>query len=487
MLNARRIPPSVATVNRERRSDAVEAFRAIADSVPAGADRAIFAAPMELDGSPPSWKVGIVRWSGEAPSAASLARRYGGKVESVGGLEAIRLPSNAYYVRFDTDVGGFITPADRRMVGLWVREVLDHEWPDMSPYLTDAYEHLNEWHTPIVMAMDLSDIVTEADVLAELNNSWNALGIHDRAEQEAVARVLASLRGATLGVTLREEPSALLSIDFGRNVAAIGDIAKPLLMQVLRSRGIDLTEFRDWTFYAEGSRVELEGQFTAAGLQRVFSMIERSPARFETPLAEQTPQSQEALAAQASVGYFHTVADLLTDLRKRSNRTGNHYTVGSLASRYDRYARKIDVLPIQDVDPYVLEYGGQTANTLREAASVIRTGMARTRVRESNAPPIYSGYTYDTTYYDWYPWGPYGSGFLPWEPWVPWQDTQSYYYRDPYAESQQDARIRLEERATTMLEARRLVDSLDKQTADTRRYVAQKYPEELRQESTSYR
>ena len=70
-----------------------------------------------------------------------------------------------------------MTPANRQSVGRWIREVLNQEHPRLSPYLMEAYGFANDRGTPLIMAIDLHDAVTESGVQARLEARWKDSGM----------------------------------------------------------------------------------------------------------------------------------------------------------------------------------------------------------------------------------------------------------------------------------------------------------------------
>ena len=80
---------------------------------------------------------------------------------------------------------------------------------------------------------------------------------------------------------------------------------------------------------------------------------------------------------------------------------------------YDNYARKIDNLPILNVDPYLLDYGAGVAKTLRQASSIIKTGGVQSKSAELNAPYATNNYSYSNTYGYSYRAGFFGAGYVP--------------------------------------------------------------------------
>jgi len=85
--------------------------------------------------------------------------------------------------------------------------------------------------------------------------------------------------------------------------------------------------------------------------------------------------------AKASQAYFQSVSTLLDDLRKEfdTNRDARR----TLAPTYmDRYGRRIDRLPILNVDPELLAYGASVSASLRGTAVTTRKAGVSVRAAQ---------------------------------------------------------------------------------------------------------
>jgi hypothetical protein len=406
------------------------------------------------------------------PDVATIAKRRNGTADNIGGTAAVQLPQDAYVLRFAADLVGFMTPANRQSVGRWIREVDTRAAPDLSPYLTEAFGFADNG-TPLIMALDLSDVATEEGVKARLQDRWQEAGFEGKANVLEVAQVLASIRGITLGVTFKTEPHGGLKVDFARDAAPLAPIAKDLLLFALHQRGVFINEFEDWEAKVSGKQIRLDGKLTDSGLRRLFSVFDPPPSLHETPAEEQTQENPQQVMLKKSLAYFHSIQDYMKDLKREPARQGNHYSAGSIATWYDNYARKIDNLPVLNVDPYLLEFSAQVSDGLRQASYAIKTGGVQSKTAQLNAPKQYNVYSGGQTYgysyrSDWY-----GSGY------VPYGTSWTAAVRDEREEQAQAARIRTEYRNKSIFSARQIVDSIDSAMADVRRQLTQKYQVEF--------
>lgn len=407
----------------------------------------------------------------EATDVTAIAKKTGGTIDRIGNLAAVRLPHDAYVVHFSKDMFGVMLPANRQAVVGWVREVHSREEPKLSPYLQEAYGYASDLGTPIIMAIDLEHAVAESQIRSRLQEEWKEMGFEGKADPLAVVKVLASIRGATLGITLKDKPFGKIKIDFGEDAKALTAIAKPLFMHVLDRRGLAIEEFEDWKYEVKGKTVTLEGHFTSSGLRRIFSTFDRPPS-FHAVAAEEpaaaSPLSKEEQMGQATLAYYKGVQRLLKDLKGRKASAGT-YTTGSIAQWCTNYGRKINNLPLLNVDPEMIEYGTGTAQTLSQVAQALNGGNIQGGIDARSSSAVYNTYSNTNVYGYGYRGGWLGGGV------VPLGVTNSAAVIDERATTAQRANIRANARATSSKQAREIFANIDAATGDIRAKMVQKY------------
>jgi hypothetical protein len=288
---------------------------------------------------------------------------------------------------------------------------------------------------------------------------------------DELSKVLASARGMTLGITLAEKPFGKIKLDFGQDASLLKDFAKPLLLEALANHGAMIDEFQEWTVRVNGKQVTLEGNLYQSGLQRLSSLLDAPPELQEQASAAASGgegQTEEDLKRLASQQYFNSVTAVLEDLRRRPERS-KISTWGQVGVWMDSYARKLDGLPILNVDPELLDYGAYVANSFRASADSLKGIGAKTRVREVNQPTQYNtAYRYGGTggYGRYGGYGGYG-GYA----WASWEDTK--------AEQRERTRIRTEERIAGTASAQEIMGEVAKATAEVRRKMTEKYQVEF--------
>jgi len=373
-------------------------------------------------------------------------------------------------VRFTKDAFGIMLPANRQSVVRWVREVHDRTKPALSSYLSDAYDYANDLGTPVIMAIDLENALAESDIRSRVQDNWKDAGLEGKADPLPVIKVLASIRGATLGITLKDRPFGKIKIDFGVDAKPLATIAKPLFLHVLEHRGMTIEEFEDWKYEVKGNQVTLEGHFTSSGLRRIFSAFDRPPG-FQT-IPEKPAESKltkEEQTAQSTLAYYKSVQKLLKDLKGRKGSSGGTYTTGSIAQWCTNYARKINNLPLLNVDPEMIQYGTATALTLTQVAQALNGGNIQGGIDARSSAPVYNTATSTNIYGYGYRGGWLGGGM------VPLGSTNSIAVIDPLATTAQRENLKANARAQSSKSAREIFARIDEGTAEIRAKMVQKY------------
>lgn len=469
LIDMEKILASPAAEKGDWKNKVENAFEEGLTILPPQANRAILASQIDLEFMTQLWQTELLEVT-DPTEMTKVAERTGGTIDRIGDLAAVRMPHDAYVVRFTRDAFGVMLPANRQSVVRWVREVRDRGKPEFSAYLNEAYDYANDLGTPIIMAIDLENAVSESEIRSRVQDNWKDAGLEGKADPLAAIKVLSAIRGATLGITLKDKPFGKVKIDFGVDAKPLAAIAKPLFLHVLETRGLTIEEFEDWKYEVNGKQVTLEGHFTSSGLRRIFSTFDR-PQGFQTA-PEKAPEvtlSKEEQTAQATLAYYKSVQKLLKDLKGRKAGSGGTYTTGSIAQWCTNYGRKINNLPLLNVDPYMIQYGNGVSQTLTQVAQALNGGNIQGGIDARNSAPVYN--TFSNT--DVYGYGYRGGWF--WGGTVPLGTTNSAAIIDQRATTAQRANIKANARAESSKQARELFSQIDAATADIRAKMVEKY------------
>ena len=193
----------------------------------------------------------------------------------------------------------------------------------------------------------------------------------------------------------------------------------------------------------------IAGYLDQSGLRRLMSLIEVPTPLQHRASPASSGQDEETLKRTASQQYFKQVTSLVEDLRQKPNRT-EMKTWGQVGAWLDRYSRKIDSLPMLNVDEELLGYGAFVSDTMRSASDSLKNIAGRTRVRELNATQYSTAYRTGGRVGRWGGWGGYA--------------TADYY--DGVGTQMARNAIRSEERVGGTRDARELMRQVETATVD---------------------
>lgn len=443
-----------------------QAFAASWIVVPPGTSRYAAAAQLEIASMQPVWQAGVAELQFE-PSMAKAAALHGGSVDEISGRSVAALPPDVYVVQFRKQLAGFLRPANRQDAGRWIDDVYaESNRTPLSPYLAEGVGFADKLGTPIIVAVDLKHVFPVEFIRSRLGAAKLLQG--QNLDLDQLSAALASIRGMTLGITITDRIYGKIKVDFEQDVSALKDLAKPLLLEVLANHGAMIDEFAQWQGEVRGTEILLGGYLEHSGMQRIFSLLEMPPALHAAAAASASDpqQTEQKYLAVASQQYFKSVASLLDDLRgKRSSEES--VTWGQVGLWFEKYAARIDQLPVLHVDPDLVDWASNVAAQLRQAESAMKGIGAQTGYRLATAPNV-QAYTTRTATAT----GPWGGG--------------AYAYQYAYnprlsmaLQGQQSAQIRTEEAIRGNTSANLIMQGLQAEMGAIRKRMTEKYQVEF--------
>lgn len=346
-----------------------------------------FASEMNVE-----WQVAAMNLV-EPLSLRSIARAEGGYLDKIAKADCVWVPSDAYFVSLEPKQLGVVFPANRQLASRWTQDLTSGV---LSNYLSTANRQVDKTNQ-IVMAVDLRDVPQPHRLREHLKSSpaTNALS----SKLDAIETLVLGIQGVTLRVAVGQSAKGTLRVDFSDSPAVLGAQAKPLVLEALDNFGAKLPGLDQWTAKIELRSIVLEGTFSTDALRRVFSLLELPSTKFST-LKDELPDTPSesssaspAAKAAASKAYFKGVSVLIEDLRKTLGDTRDNHAVWM-----ERYARKVDALPVLNVDDDLLAWGARVGETFRVMALAERSGGLKSGVRKSSVYGNYQ-YAYDSNGY----------------------------------------------------------------------------------------
>ena len=321
-----------------------------------------------------------------------IAKTEGGYLDPVGDLQAVWTPSDAYVIEFEERMLAMAQPANRQAISRWIKFAQDNTENALSEYLDHAMKRLTN-DSQFVLAVDLADVPQRHRVeegLAELEMFSGR-----PKKQQEVADLIVGLQGITATVSVTDKIMGELRIDFRDDVGSLGDLAKPLTLQILDRFDAHLSDLDGFEAVLNGKSVTLSGPLSLSGLRRVGSLLQMGTTKF-SDLQDVDPASEGSSdIVNASKAYFTSVTTLIDDLEKTLMDTRDNHALWM-----ERYGKKIDALPILNVDSALLDWGASVGSTFREMGLAKRGAGIRGGVRKS---AVYGDYYYSNGgYYSYY-------------------------------------------------------------------------------------
>ncbi len=426
----------------------------------------VLAAKMDLEFGKNVWELAQVRLNSPG-NITSVAARFGGSIDKIDGRTAVRLPNDSIVVEVTNQIYASHTPANRQDVARWLRSTDMRAVDDtLTPYLLDAFAYTEKVGTPIIMAIDLEGSLSETQIKRRIDRGPLASLPAD--QRAAIVTALTTIRGATLGITVGDKAIGAIRVDFSSDISEVlKPVGRDMLIRALESQGAMIGDIDDWEVSFSKQTMLLQGPLSENGLRRVMSVLQLPPSVGQAmDLATETGgTSPESLQRIASQQYYKSVTSLLDDLKKEK-RGANTVTAGGVAMWYDKYARKIDNLPLLNVDEALLAYGRDVSELLRGGENALRAVGMRSATRKGLND---GGTGQDTTYaysegYNGY--GGYRTGYA------------SGYVNPYYANREKgrtDAVIGQQERTRGAASAQQMWQTIETATADIRRDMTAKY------------
>jgi hypothetical protein len=255
---------------------------------------------------------------------------------------------------------------------------------------------------------------------------------------------VSSIKGVTLRLTVANQAEGIVTVDFGRNASVLASIAKPVFLEVLSRNGAYIDEFEDWKESVQGTSFTLRGTLGKSGLMRLSSVIELPSLPLDDSGRDKPKIDAGSPKLYATQNHYKSVQALITDVRQR--RGIDVKTMGQLAMWIDQYARKIDRLPLVNVDDDMQDYSAEIAGLFRKMSAGYKGAGIRTGARQAQ---YYS--TGNDSYYGEY--SPYGNRYIKGE----------------------RRRVKAEERAHAATTAVELWGAIDQSTAEIRQEMVKRY------------
>jgi len=482
LLNAEKLLDSAVAVREDWRKEFRRSVTRGLTRLPLDTRQYVLASQTDFQFMHPVWELGVLSTK-DKHDMVYIASKREGKQDTIGGLPAVLLPSDNYLVQFDETTYGALVPASRQAVARWI-ESTSSDTSEFSPYIQEAIGYADNSGTELIMAMDLMAVLYLEDVRELVKDS--KLIADAGIDVEAASECLVSLQGVMLGVTFGERPFGSIKVDFGKDITILQDVAQQLLLDAIGKRGAMIDDFADWKGEVSGTEFRISGPLSEGGLRKILSLVHAptagsvvdDEAKGQESQSQQTQGAdQQQLTIAATQEYFASVNQYIEDLRDKKPQRIAQYGVW-----FDRYARKIDELPMLNVDNEMLDFGAYVSQQFRNAAAAIQGIGIRSSVRkveEVNAAgvPGYwgtaydGGYSYDGSYYR----GGYGYRGAA----VAYRPAGGYQQAELRQQQRIRTQVNTQEKARGTSAARAIIQEVNQAVGTMRRNMTQKYNAEF--------
>lgn len=422
--------------------------------VPPSVDKVVFAS--ELGGHGGGWVVGVMP-SQRQLDMQQLAKNEKSEVEMVSGVASVQSRRDAYFVELGPKLLGVMSPANRQEVSRWLRTAKKGGDSNLSGYLNDAVAFPRNGQ--VLIAIDMEDMFHPRAVRNWLQNCKKLGG--NEADIAKAHQLIGSLRGVKFMARVTDKIQAQLYLDFADKIELKDAmVLKPVIQEGLVELGASLDEITGGKANAEGRSVVIEAEISDHVLRRLMSIIQ-VPAPHHGDVTESGPTPTEDPALYASKRYFAAVQSHLNELRDLNRRA---FHSGMQIQWFETYARKIDQLPLVNVDEELLQYGRSVSDKLRMLAASQRGENINVNRLDSYKRTNITAWGPSWQGGGWGGWG-YGGGWGSYQSGGFWRESNAADIATAKADSV----------ARTRNERGSIWQSIDQDTADVRRAMAQKF------------
>ncbi|MEM6978504.1 MAG: hypothetical protein AAF539_02480 [Planctomycetota bacterium] len=384
------VPNTLGYVNVESLNNLMRESGLTADVV-REVDEYWFVADLDLMNVRPRWEAGYSTLK-RPVTAEKLAETVGGYVDEIADRATVWAPGQTYFVPLDDQRLGVLRPANRQLLSGWLEP---HPKLSYSKYLESKTKSPEEYLS-LMVAIELKDVFAPAPLASKLKdlNSRKAM------PAETIANILSSIQGVSILVGRRGLNECIVRAEFAKSPKSLKLMAADLLAEIAERNGTAAPEVRTWNVDVDETSLTFRGPITEATLSGVlgmFSLQQRASTVGQSLREESGSRSKQESVVYGTKAYFDQVTRIIEQTRKHESQT-----TGALAKWNDARARQIDELGTLDVDPQMIQYGTDVAETLRGNALTVRQGnidAGKTKASQSLSTGYYgsasNGYGYD--------------------------------------------------------------------------------------------
>ncbi len=289
------------------------------------------------------------------------------RVEELSGVRAVQARGQAWMIEIEPGLLDVRSPAMRQEAARWAQLATTGKTGELTDFLQQAVR--NPAH--IVLAIDLQEMADEQLIRNFLEQS-NLLPSNP-VERLNLLRLLGNQRGVSLSLTIDRTTAAQAVLHFAEDPRGLEPALATVFRQHVKDHQIWLDEFDTAQIQAVGNSVQMSMELSDESLRRVVSMITSpTPAPPTADLARTVNEKNPprvAVEENPSKIYFRSVSQTIDDLARVSERSTDYQRT---ATWHDTFARRIEQLRTQGVEPSLLEFGQRVADRFRALGASLR-------------------------------------------------------------------------------------------------------------------
>ncbi len=334
--------------------------------VPEQANVVLIGAVMDFDAFKPR-ETAIMVTMDQVPPIETIRSISDGQIDDLAGDQIVETKANAYVFRASDQLIVGLRPGDRPYFTNWLKD-LKSSSTRVEGYLEEGLGFADE-HAEIIMAFDLGSFVSRTKVYDKIKDM--DLVRTSSLDPKQVSKLIASMRGFTLGVTVKDKVYGSVKIDFAEDISSLSPIASEIAQSVFARTGLQIEEFESWKIGASGKQIKLSGDLSTPSLRKILSIVD-VPRFDKNPFttASETANSPDAdTPGSLSKKYFETVNSFYDEIKAKVTPASAYL---ENAKWLGTYADKIDGLSVLNIDEAVVAYGNQVSQTMRDAGTGLR-------------------------------------------------------------------------------------------------------------------
>ncbi|TWU58584.1 hypothetical protein Poly51_13630 [Rubripirellula tenax] len=308
--------------------------------------------------------------------------------------ESSKFPEGTIPVKLSADTLGLYYPNDRQAAMRWADS---GEINFQSDYLSKGIGYAENNDTQIVFAVDLDNALDPASMRSWIES--NPFPGSTQLNPQSAANIIASLDGCTMGIKCTDKAVASWRFDFGANVKTLELVAKPLILNLIDRLGLSLTSMQTWEARVNDKSLFITGELSPSDIRVLMSVLAKSPESLDQlQLSKESAGSPNSSLTKVESTKMHY--DMLNKiLRDITHPTNSILTSGAKANYLERYASKIDGLPILNVDEDLLGTSAEIAMRLRTQSEGLRGNQIKAGNYSNNSREYsYNGGSYGLRY-----------------------------------------------------------------------------------------